>query len=29
LHWGDELERPGAPGEVAAAIRQEIESAHP
>jgi len=29
LRWGDEVERAGAPGEVAAAIRQEIETAHP
>ena len=29
LKWGDELERPGAPGEVAAAVRQELEDAAP
>ena len=27
--WGDEAERAGAPGEVAAAVRQEIEAASP
>ena len=26
LHWGDESERTGAPGEVAAAIRKELEA---
>jgi hypothetical protein len=29
LRWGDETERVGAPGEVAAAVRQEIEAASP
>jgi 5-methyltetrahydrofolate--homocysteine methyltransferase len=29
LRWGDELERPGVPGEVAAAIRAELEAAAP
>jgi 5-methyltetrahydrofolate--homocysteine methyltransferase len=27
LRWGDELERPGTPAEVVAAIRQELEAA--
>jgi 5-methyltetrahydrofolate--homocysteine methyltransferase len=29
LRWGDELERPGTPAEVAAAIRAELETAAP
>jgi len=29
LKWGDELERVGAPGEVAAAVRKEIEDTTP
>ena len=29
LRWGDELQRPGTPAEVAAAIRQELEAASP
>jgi hypothetical protein len=29
LRWGDEMERVGAPGEVAAVIRQELEAASP
>ena len=29
LRWGDELERTGVPGEVAAAIRAELEAASP
>jgi len=29
LRWGDELERVGAPGEVAVAVRQELEDAAP
>jgi 5-methyltetrahydrofolate--homocysteine methyltransferase len=27
LHWGDELERPGAPADVIASIRKELEDA--
>jgi hypothetical protein len=29
LRWGDEIERPGAPADVAAAIKAELEAAHP
>jgi 5-methyltetrahydrofolate--homocysteine methyltransferase len=29
LKWGEEFERPGAPGEVAAAVRKELEDAAP
>jgi len=29
LRWGDELERVGAPGEIAAAVRKELEDASP
>ena len=29
LHWGDELQRPGTPADVAAAVRQELEAASP
>ena len=29
LRWGDEIERPGAPADVAATVRTELESAHP
>jgi 5-methyltetrahydrofolate--homocysteine methyltransferase len=29
LRWGDEVERPGAPADVAAALRAELESANP
>jgi hypothetical protein len=29
FRWGDEVERVGAPGEIAAAIRQELEAASP
>jgi methanogenic corrinoid protein MtbC1 len=29
LRWGDETERPGAPGEVAAALRKELEEKFP
>ena len=29
LRWGDEQERVGAPGEIAAAVRKELEDASP
>jgi hypothetical protein len=29
LRWGEEAERPGTPAEVAAAVRNEMESKFP